>query len=212
MDPNAVNRIKTASNALAQQNMQLESMVELMNGIESAMTDAFMSMVDGSKSAKEAFADMAKAILADLAQMIVRQMVYNMLQSAMGFFGFAEGGVIPMATGGVIPMAQGGIANRSSGVQGIVRQPTYLVGEGRYNEAVVPLPNGRSIPVQMHGQGASQQNNVSVNVNVAGNGQATTQTEGPDMNNLGRAIAAAVQKELQAQKRPGGMLNRYGAA
>jgi hypothetical protein len=35
---------------------------------------------------------------------------------------------------------------------GVVNGPTLgLVGEGRYNEAIVPLPDGRSIPVQMQG-------------------------------------------------------------
>ena len=35
---------------------------------------------------------------------------------------------------------------------GMVTSPTLgLVGEGKYNEAIVPLPDGRSIPVQMTG-------------------------------------------------------------
>jgi tape measure domain-containing protein len=35
---------------------------------------------------------------------------------------------------------------------GMVKGPTLgLVGEGKYNEAIVPLPDGRSIPVQMRG-------------------------------------------------------------
>lgn len=39
---------------------------------------------------------------------------------------------------------------------GIVTSPTFAqIGEGRYNEAVVPLPDGRSIPVQMTGGGGS---------------------------------------------------------
>jgi hypothetical protein len=231
-DPTAVTRIQGVAMATETLNSQIETTKEVFNIIEQSITDAFMALVDGTEDGKEAFANMAKAILKQIAQMIVQQMVFNMLSSMGGMFGLpvpaagggiipqtppvgaAAGGIVPMkaAAGGIIPMAQGGVMDRYKGVEGIVRQPTYLVGEGRYDEAVVPLPNGRAIPVQMHGQSTSQQNNVSVNVNVASNGQATTQTEGPDMNNLGRAIAAAVQKELQAQKRPGGMLNRYGAA
>ncbi|MFZ9695475.1 MAG: hypothetical protein ACO3AY_06340, partial [Chitinophagaceae bacterium] len=35
---------------------------------------------------------------------------------------------------------------------GMVDGPTLgLVGEGKYNEAIVPLPNGRSIPVELGG-------------------------------------------------------------
>jgi hypothetical protein len=106
-------------------------------------------------------------------------------------------------------MATGGIMDRSMGLQSVIKEPTYLVGEGRYNEAVVPLPNGRSIPVQMHG-GGSQSNNVAVTVNMTNNG-SQTQSEGQDPNKLGQAIAAAVQRELVAQKAPGGLLNRYSA-
>ena len=91
---------------------------------------------------------------------------------------------------------------------GIVNSPTLgLIGEGRHNEAVVPLPNGKAIPVDMR---SSAQNN-SIVVNVSSDGQ--TETEGgTDNEGLGRAIAKAVQEELQNQKRSGGILNRYGTA
>jgi tape measure domain-containing protein len=53
--------------------------------------------------------------------------------------GFANGGI---ATGGFTAFANGGM----------VTGPTMgLVGEGKYNEAIVPLPDGKSIPVQMTG-------------------------------------------------------------
>lgn len=55
---------------------------------------------------------------------------------------FANGGI---AKGGFRAFANGGI----------VTGPTLgLVGEGRFSEAVVPLPNGRSIPVQLGGRTA----------------------------------------------------------
>lgn len=77
-------------------------------------------------------------------------------------------------------------------------------------EAVVPLPNNKSIPVDLGGA-AGQQNNVTVNVSVANDGTATSDAGGQGAN-LGNAIAVAVQKELQNQKRSGGILNPYGAA
>jgi tape measure domain-containing protein len=40
---------------------------------------------------------------------------------------------------------------------GMVTGPTLgLIGEGKYNEAIVPLPDGKSIPVQMRGQQSSR--------------------------------------------------------
>ncbi|NDD83005.1 hypothetical protein EBZ38_01805, partial [bacterium] len=234
-NPAMVANIQNTAAALSTMNTYLDGTQQIMDSVYSSFTDAFASIIDGSKKSSEAFKDMGKAILATIARVITELLVQLAIETAIAAIRTlmgappipaAAGGTIPgaakgvkprsstigLANGGIIPMAIGGVMNRASGVEGIIRQPTYLVGEGRYNEAVVPLPNGRAIPVQMHGQGTSQQNNVSVNVNMSSNGQTTTQTEGMDMNNLGRAIATAVQKELQAQKMPGGMLNRYGAA
>jgi hypothetical protein len=117
-----------------------------------------------------------------------------------GFLGFANGG---MVKGGFQAYANGGIATK----------PTLgLVGEGRYNEAIVPMPNGKAIPVDM--KGAGQQNNVTVNVSVDSQGGASTnmQQDSAQAGNLGQVIARAVQQELQNQKRSGGILNPYGAA
>jgi hypothetical protein len=55
---------------------------------------------------------------------------------------FANGGI---AFGGFRAFANGGT----------VSGPTLgLIGEGKYNEAVVPLPDGRSIPVSLGGRSA----------------------------------------------------------
>ena len=87
----------------------------------------------------------------------------------------------------------------------MVTGPTMgLVGEGRYNEAIVPLPDGKSIPVELAGGGSSSPT-VIVNVDAKG-----SQVEGNEQNanQLGRVISAAVQTELIKQQRPGGLLAR----
>jgi len=66
-------------------------------------------------------------------------------------------------------------------------------------EAVVPLPDGRSIPVRMQGEGTK----VVVNVDAKG---TTAQGDSGRANQLGEAIGAAVRQELLKQKRPGGLL------
>ena len=78
-------------------------------------------------------------------------------------------------------------------------------------EAVVPLPKGNSIPVEMNGTAGSMQNN-NVTVNVSTDGQTQSTSNGPMAEGLGQVIAAAVQKELHNQKRAGGILNKHGAA
>lgn len=114
-------------------------------------------------------------------------------------FGFKDGGI--MDSGRKVPgYATGGIANGSN-------MGHLAMLHGR--EAVVPLPNGNSIPVQMQGQGM-QNNNVTVN--VATDGSTSSSANSSEGANLGQVIAAAVQKELQNQKRAGGILNKHGAA
>jgi hypothetical protein len=59
------------------------------------------------------------------------------------FFGFATGGI---ATGGFQAFASGGV----------VTKPTFgLVGEGSMNEAIIPLPDGKSVPVKFQGGSSS---------------------------------------------------------
>lgn len=116
-----------------------------------------------------------------------------------GLFGFKDGGI--MDSGRKVPgYATGGIANGS-------KMGHLAMLHGR--EAVVPLPNGNEIPVQMQGQGM-QNNNVTVN--VATDGSTSSSANSSEGANLGQVIAAAVQKELQNQKRAGGILNKHGAA
>jgi hypothetical protein len=106
----------------------------------------------------------------------------------------AKGGVAP---GGFRAFAHGGIANK----------PTLgMIGEGKYNEAVVPLPDGKSIPVK----GAGSNNNVTVNVAIDSDGRSKTETDGGgNAKELGYLVSQAVQSELVEQQRPGGLLSAY---
>ena len=123
-----------------------------------------------------------------------------------GLIGLVAGFFSPAAAAAEGAIFKGGFRKYARG--GIATSPTIgLIGEGRYNEAVVPLPNGKAIPVDM--RNSAQNNNITVN--VSSDGQMQTEG-GPDNEGLGRAIARAVQEELQNQKRAGGILNRYGTA
>jgi len=137
----------------------------------------------------------------------------SLLMSVLGGGGFNVGdiigGIFGAAAGGIMP---GGVTGYANG--GIVKRPTVgLVGEGKMNEAVVPLPDGKAIPVNM-GSGMVQNNNVTVNVSMdgQGNSQSESNSDGQMGANMGKLIAGAVQDELQRQKRPGGILSPYGAA
>lgn len=143
-------------------------------------------------------AGMGGGLLSGLASMIPG--IGPILGGALGIFGFKNGGIMNNGSK-VSGYATGGIADGpNSGHLAMLH--------GR--EAVIPLPNGNSIPVQMNGNGGMQNNNVTVNVST--DGQVQSSANGAMGENLGQVIAAAVQKELHNQKRAGGILNKHGAA
>ena len=77
------------------------------------------------------------------------------------------------------------------------------------SEAVVPLPDGKRIPVDLSGGGNT---NIGVNVNVEGGGQGGSRMDEDQAKALGNMVSIAVQDELHRQKRPGGILSPYGSA
>jgi len=164
-------------------------------GIEKMFTD----IATGAASAKDAFKSLATLILQELVKIAAMKAA----ASVTSFLGFAEGGIMPvkgMASGGYMS-----VGKMNYGTGGIATKPTYMVGEGKYNEAVVPLPDGRRIPVEMQGGNAGT-NNVTINVDASGNGSSTM--DGERGKALGVAIQAAVMETIQREKRPGGVLNR----
>ena len=80
------------------------------------------------------------------------------MQAAMDKMGLLQKGEAPA------PTLTTSTVPKKFAVGGVVTSPTFaMIGEGGMNEAVVPLPNGRSIPVQMSGQNGTKQ--VTVNMN-----------------------------------------------
>jgi tape measure domain-containing protein len=70
--------------------------------------------------------------------------------SVLASIGGAIGGFSKLSKAANGAVWTGGFQAFANG--GTVKGPTLgLVGEGKYNEAIVPLPDGRSIPVQMRG-------------------------------------------------------------
>jgi hypothetical protein len=137
------------------------------------------------------------------------EQAFNLGKKAFAFlnpFSAAKGGITPSyEKGGITPSyAKGGITPvyaASGGVFEGSKQGYPAIMHG--NEAVVPLPDGKSIPVS-GGMGG----NVNVSVNMT-TGATTTESTGSDMYMMGEAVASAVQNELEKQQRPGGMLSPY---
>jgi hypothetical protein len=138
-------------------------------GIQDAFANfLFDPFADGLDGMLQGFGQMiqkmiAEAVAADLARRLFGDLVKGgtgtgmaggLLSSIGGMLGLANGGIV--GSGGMMPLAK-----YASG--GIASTPQLAVfGEGSMNEAFVPLPDGRSIPVSMRGGGNT------VNVYISG--------------------------------------------
>ncbi|WP_449555837.1 tape measure protein [Huaxiibacter chinensis] len=118
---------------------------------------------------------------------------------------FAKGGIF--GKDGVVPLRayqKGGIADSPQ---------LALFGEGDMNEAYVPLPDGRSIPVTLNAEGVKSGGGgvfspVSIEINVNSDGSVTenSNSEGAWSQAAQRMKAIALETIAQ-EKRPGGSLN-----
>lgn len=192
---------------------------EIATTISDSFGTAIKDVILGSATLQQALAGIFQSIaesFADMvAKMIAEWLFFQLITGIGNLFGFSTAGPdrattsLPLinqyssglgyANGGI---AVGGFQAFADG--GMVSGPTLgLVGEGRYNEAIVPLPNGKSIPVEL---GDSAGNNISSNIVVnVNNGQMQSNGSG-NGSQLGRKLEGAVRQVLVEELRPGGVL------
>jgi tape measure domain-containing protein len=219
--------VDEAKKSLDELNDPLNQLESVARGVADAIGEAFKGLVLGTTSLREALANTFAAIaerFADMvAQMITEWLFFQLITGIGNLFGLGARGANMGGSGYFNPQTGLGTAGPNFGLAnggilggpfipitpfangGIIKGPTLgLVGEGRYNEAVIPLPDGKSVPVDLGGaMGGQAVNNIVVNVDAKGSKVEGDEQEGKQ---LGRVIAAAIQQELVKQKRPGGLL------
>ena len=203
---------------------------DINSGLGTAITDIVTDFANMQQhgltfieTLANAFKSLANTIIQEMTRALVNQAVSKLLGGALGMlggglsggnmgggsyfdaktglgvagpnFGLAKGGIIKGHFAPITPFASGGV----------VTGPTMgLVGEGRFNEAVVPLPDGKKIPVELgDGAGSNIATNIVVNVN---NGQASSQMNGNGGQSLGRELEGAVRSVILKESRPGGII------
>ena len=155
--------------------------------IANSFGNALTSVVDGTKSVKEAFKDMARAIIAELYQIFVVKQITGFISNAvMG--GLGGGGVKSPK------MASGGFMSPN--------QP-YLVGE-RGPELVMPNRQSTVMNADLTGKalGGGESVNVTQVFNINGNGDEYI------MGKIAQAaprIADATKKSILDERRRGGV-------
>jgi len=155
------------------------------DALSSSMETAFMSLVDGTKSVKDAFRDMASAVIKELYRIYVVKKITGMVT------GFLEGSNVPLfggkANGG--PVGAGG---------------SYLVGE-RGPEIFTPSTSGTITPNSKSG-GAGSGVTVVQNINISTGVQQTVRAE---IRQMMPQIAQSAKAAVVDSKRRGG---NYGRA
>jgi tape measure domain-containing protein len=201
-----------------------------IGGIGSAfgtlMTEGIASMVQGTATAQEVFSQflntIGQALMQAASQMIATYVAIGIARIFAGMGGggggYAQGNVSTDAfTGGGIPglsntasvsgSSFGGFTGGSFGVGkfangGIVNGPTLgLIGEGKYNEAIVPLPDGRAIPVQMQGDSVRDKMNGSGNGGAAASPMLSMNFETTTINNVEYVSREQLEKAMMETRK-----------
>jgi hypothetical protein len=183
VSPEAAASVARATEQLTIAKGAVDALQGSINGIGAAfgeaMTTGVASLISGTATAKEVFASflqsVGQALSQAASQMIATYIAIGIAKIFAGLGSAASKPTAPvgnpiqsggdfnlpgeiMQMGGPLTAANGAVWK--GGFQafangGVVSGPTLgLIGEGKYNEAIVPLPDGKSIPVQLGGRSA----------------------------------------------------------
>lgn len=168
----AVNMAKPLNEAQQAAKSWGETLTEIknnaVNGIANGLTDAMLSVADGTKKAKDAFKDFAIEFLKNIAKMIIQAIILKAVQSAFGFD--AGGGTPVIASGGFVSGAGTSTSERVMDDINNMRIPEIRVREGNLPEI------SETRAVQEYATGGMVQPSAAPQVNVQMVNNGTPQT------------------------------------
>jgi tape measure domain-containing protein len=132
---------------------QLES-ARALRALAEDIGDAFASAFEDAIFEAKSFRDVVEALVKDISRMVFQELVSK--QIAQGIAGFLGG---TGGTGGLLSFlgfAEGGIVDQPT-FMGFSGGKPVVAGEGDRAEAVIPLGDGNTVPVQMVGRGVVEQ-------------------------------------------------------
>ena len=174
---------------------RLEGQQEIWDTVKNSMSDAFIGMVDGTKSAKDAFKSMAAAIIKELYNVLV-------VQQMVGSFNASTG-----VGSGIVGMISGAIAGKRADGGPVSAGLPYLVGE-RGPELIIPKSHGTVLTnpqtkSALGGNGSSETFVVHNNINITGSDSVMVRQE------IAKAlpqITSATKAAMIDAKRRGGQM------
>lgn len=191
--------IESTLGALQAQRKLIEQNAEAMRMFESMASKAMSSFIDDlidGKDAGEALSNMFRDLARQLLQMATNQIIQSFLGGLTGLFGMGGGFSAPTP---FMPGFATGTAN-TGGRRG---EPRGIV---HGQEAVIPLPSGGKVPVQIAGgrpSGHTYNFENIINVTVQGGGNDML----ANPRAIARAVEQAVNKQIADNMRAGGLLN-----
>jgi len=184
--------------------------------LKNSMSDAFMSMVEGTKSFKDAMKDMARSVIKQLFDVLVVQRLVGSFNSSTGKGSGLVGGIMKL-----FGSADGNVFSGGSHVQayangGVVNGPTLfpmnggktgLMGEAG-PEAIMPLKRGPDGKLGVAGATGGGNTTLVQNIHINGNGDEYIQRK------IAEAAPAmgrnAMNMMLKERKRGGSMKRTFG--
>lgn len=207
------------------------SATQVKNVFSTAFASMENTLVDFIKTGKLNFRKFADDVITELMRIAVRQAILapiaGALTSALSsagssaassgssqigsstYSGAANSGNFTLKANGGIVGPNGDVPLKKYARGGVATSPQYAIfGEGSTPEAYVPLPDGRSIPVNMKGGGGSGgvQVNMTFNIDKSGADNSTVDSDKETGKALGNLIKNVALKTIMEQKRPGGLL------
>jgi hypothetical protein len=129
----------------------------ILQSIEGSLESGFMSMVDGTKSVKDAFKSMAAEIIKELYRVYVVQQIVGAVSGGIGsFFGGSAPTSSPRPMARPVGLAVGG---------SIMRGKSYLVGENG-PEMVIPRHSGTVVNANQTANAGAGSGSTVVNNNI----------------------------------------------
>lgn len=152
-----------------------------------SLGDAFFSIVEGSKSAKEAVKDFVKSFVSQIAQAISQALAFRLVASSIGFLGFGAGTAGAFAgSGGVPPLGSGiGFAADGGVFAGEMQKPRAFAQGGIMPGAMRALSDmesqGRKLPTMQYALGGvARSPQMAVFAEKPGMAEAFVPLPGPD--------------------------------
>lgn len=190
-----IDQITSATKRLSDAQLRLQS---ISQSVESSFENAFMSMLDGATSAKDAFRAMARDIIKELYRIFFVKRITGFISQAMDLY---FGGPLVGFSGGIgdgRPAPD--IPKRATGGPVYANKP-YMVGEAG-PELMIPRSSGSIIPNNQLGGGGVVVNQV---INISTGVQQTVRAE---IRQLMPQIADSAKAAVSDAKRRGGSYGR----